>query len=123
MWFGAGMLLLVVAKAAFMAIRTHLLANLSSRIDADTVLGYHNHLLRLPLTFFNDRRTGEILSRVNDCVKIRHAISTTMLGLVVDSLLITLSGGFMLWMNWQATWGSVAIATGARSQSGPSADR
>jgi len=52
------MLLLVVAKAAFM--RTNTPAR-QPQLPGSTlnVLGYHNHLLRLPLTFFNDRRTGE----------------------------------------------------------------
>lgn len=50
-WLGLGMLLVLLARATFLALRTYLLAHLSQRIDADTVMGYHHHLLGLPLSF------------------------------------------------------------------------
>ena len=83
-WLGLGMLLVTLARAGFLALRSYLLAHLSQRIDAETVLGYHRHLLGLPLSFFSTRRTGEILSRMNDAIKIRIAISATTLSVIVD---------------------------------------
>jgi ATP-binding cassette subfamily B protein len=66
-------------------------------------MGYHRHLLGLPLTFFNSRRTGEILSRWTDAVKIRLAVSTTTLGIIVDGLLLISTSVIMLFMNWRVT--------------------
>ena len=72
-WLGLGMLLVMIARIAFLALRSHLLAQLGMKIDAQTILGYHRHLLALPLSFFYSRRTGEIVSRLNDAIKIRVA--------------------------------------------------
>ena len=98
-WLGLGMLLVSLARGAFLSLRSYLLAYLSQRIDADTVLSYHRHLLGLPLTFFYSRRAGEILSRINDAIKIRIAVSTTTLGVVVDTLLVVTTAGIMAWLN------------------------
>src|ERR1035437_1072116 len=40
-------------------------------IDARLILGYYKHLLKLPQRFFDTMQTGEIISRINDAVKIR----------------------------------------------------
>jgi ATP-binding cassette subfamily B protein len=108
-WLGLGMLLVTLARAGFLALRSHLLAHLSKRIDADTVLGYHRHLLGLPLTFFYSRRTGEILSRLNDTLKIRVAISTTTLSVVVDSLLVLAAATIMAWLDWRLALRSLEL--------------
>jgi ATP-binding cassette, subfamily C, bacteriocin exporter len=109
-WLGLGMLIVVLARSAFLVLRSILLTHLSQRIDADTVLGYHRHLLGLPLFFFSTRRTGEILSRINDAVKIRVAVSTTTLSVIVDAVLLTATAAIMLAMNWRVTFGPIALA-------------
>lgn len=98
-----GMLIVIFARAGFLAVRSHLLAHLSRGIDADTVLGYHRHLLGLPLTFFSSRRTGEILSRLNDAVKIRHAGGVTTLSIVIDAMLVLTTAAIMLLINPRLT--------------------
>ena len=108
-WLGLGMLLVTLARAGFLGLRSYLLAHLSRRIDADTVLGYHRHLLGLPLTFFYSRRTGEILSRLNDAVKIRAAISGTTLSVIVDSLLVVAVVATMAWLDWRLTLRSLEL--------------
>jgi ATP-binding cassette, subfamily C, bacteriocin exporter len=102
-WLAAGMLLVTLARAGFLAVRSYLLAHLSMRIDAETMLGYHRHLLGLPLSFFTSRRTGEILSRLNDAIKIRIAAGTTTLSVVVDTLLVVITGIIMMCINWKLT--------------------
>jgi ABC-type bacteriocin transporter len=108
-WLGLGMLLVTLARVSFLGLRSYLLTHLSQRIDAETVLGYHRHLLGLPLTFFASRRTGEILARMNDAIKIRIAISATTLSVVVDSLLVVTAAGIMTWLNWELTLRSLQL--------------
>ena len=109
-WLGLGMLLVTMARTGFLMLRSHLLVHLSQRIDAETVLGYHRHLLGLPLSFFHSRRTGEILSRLNDAIKIRVAISATTLSVIVDSLLVLTTAGIMAWLNWNLMLQSLQFA-------------
>jgi len=60
-------------------------------IDGSLILGYYKHLLKLPSRFFDTMRTGELISRVNDAVKIRFFISNTAIELVVSSFTIVIS--------------------------------
>src|SRR5207248_4565831 len=112
-WLGLGMLLVTLASAGFLELRSYLLAHLSQRIDAETVLNYHRHLLGLPLTFFYARRTGEILSRLNDAIKIRVALSATTLSVMVDSFLVLTTAAVMTWLDWKLTVRSLALVPAA----------
>ncbi len=71
------------------------------RIDASLILGYYKHLMTLPATFFDTMRVGEIISRVNDAVKIRAFINDTALGIVVNVLIVLFSFGMMFTFYWK----------------------
>jgi ATP-binding cassette subfamily B protein len=85
---GVGMVLIVVFKALFGLVRQYLLIHIGRKVDLALISGYSRHLLSLPLTFFELRRTGEILSRVNDASKVREAVSGTTTTAIVDGLLV-----------------------------------
>ena len=55
-------------------------------------------MLKLPLDFFTKRKTGEILSRINDANVIRNAVSSTLLSIAIDSVMIIIGGIFMIKM-------------------------
>jgi ATP-binding cassette, subfamily C, bacteriocin exporter len=61
------------------------------KIDAMLVLGYYRHLMKLPKQFFDTMRTGEIISRVNDAVKIRHFINNIAIDMMVNILIVTIT--------------------------------
>ena len=71
------------------------------QIDARLILGYYKHLLKLPQQFFDTMRVGEIISRVNDAVKIRIFINDTVIGLIVNVFIIIFSFGLMFSYNWK----------------------
>ncbi|GBD07266.1 Lactococcin-G-processing and transport ATP-binding protein LagD [bacterium HR21] len=86
---------IVLVRAFLGWMRSVLLFHVVQRIDAGLVLGYFRHLLRLPQAFFDARRTGEILSRVTDAVKVRNAISTATLTLLVDATMLATAFALM----------------------------
>jgi HlyB family type I secretion system ABC transporter len=88
---GIGMLLVVVFRTLFGLIRQYLLAHVARKVDLTLIAGYTRHVLALPMRFFEMRRVGEILARVNDAAKVREAISGATLTLVVDGVLVSLS--------------------------------
>jgi bacteriocin ABC transporter, ATP-binding/permease, putative len=55
-------------------------------------------LLHLPLDFFSARKTGEILSRINDAETIKNAVSSTTLGIIMDSIMLVVGGFFLFKM-------------------------
>ncbi|WP_114791735.1 peptidase domain-containing ABC transporter [Niabella yanshanensis] len=71
------------------------------QIDAKLILGYYKHLLKLPQRFFDTMRVGEIISRVNDAVKIRMFVNDVSLSLVVNVLIIGFSISLMFMYYWK----------------------
>ncbi|HZU97187.1 MAG TPA: peptidase domain-containing ABC transporter [Planctomycetota bacterium] len=97
----AGVMLLAVFRVGFHVIERYLLVHLSQKIDVALTMEYYQHILRLPLGFFEARRTGEILARLNDAHKIRQAISGTILASVVDLFFVVAAGGVMFIYDWR----------------------
>ena len=71
------------------------------QIDCGLMMGYYRHLLTLPQRFFDSMRTGEILTRMNDAVKIRFFINHTIVDLVVSLITILLTFTAMALLSWQ----------------------
>jgi len=90
------------AKSMF-ALRT------GQQIDARLILGYYKHLLKLPQQFFDTMRVGEIISRVNDAVKIRAFINNTALDLVVNLFIVVFSFCLMFTYYWKLALIMLAI--------------
>ncbi len=91
-WLSLALLFVVICRTAFGTLRGLLLAYMSRKVDVSLMIEYYRHVLRLPMRFFETRQTGEIVSRLNDVVKIREAISGSTLVLLVDTA--TMIGGF-----------------------------
>jgi ATP-binding cassette, subfamily C, bacteriocin exporter len=71
------------------------------QIDSWIILGYYKHLLDLPQRFFDNMRVGEIISRVNDALRIRVFINDVALGLVVHAFTLLLSLTCMFIFYWK----------------------
>ena len=70
-------------------------------IDAQLILGYYKHLLKLPQRFFDTMRVGEIISRINDAVKIRAFINDVAINLIVNVFIIVFSFALMFSYHWK----------------------
>ncbi|GIM48397.1 bacteriocin cleavage/export ABC transporter [Collibacillus ludicampi] len=103
-----GVILLGVFKVLLNAYRSHLLLYLSQKIDVSIVLGYYQHVLDLPLNFFSTRKVGEIVSRFIDASKVREAISSTTLTVMIDSLM-AVAGGIILYTQNSLLFGITLI--------------
>lgn len=71
------------------------------QIDAQLILGYYKHLLKLPQQFFDTMRVGEIISRINDAVKIRVFINEVAVGLAVNLFIIVFAFALMFSYYWK----------------------
>jgi len=61
------------------------------------MMEYYSHVLKLPMSFFDSRKVGEIISRLLDASKIRQAISGATLTIMIDTIM-ALAGGILLYM-------------------------
>ena len=69
----------------------------SQKIDISLILTYYQHVLELPMSFFDSRKVGEILSRLSDASKIRAAISGATISVMIDTLMVIV-GGIVLYI-------------------------
>jgi ABC-type bacteriocin/lantibiotic exporter with double-glycine peptidase domain len=60
----------------------------SMKVDLSISLGYLSHLFKLPLSFFDSRKVGEILSRLSDTVRIREALSSATFSVFFDTIMV-----------------------------------
>lgn len=92
-----GILLMYLVQSLIIYFRSHLILFLSLKIDIKIMLDYYNHVLKLPMYFFETRKSGEILSRFMDSNKIREAFSTVTVTFFIDTLMILL-GSILLYL-------------------------
>lgn len=97
--FSIGIIVLYVFKVLLNAFRTQLLLYLSQNIDIPLMLGYYNHVIELPMNFFDTRKVGEIISRFNDAARIREAISGATLTIMIDTLMVIVGGAILYSQN------------------------
>ena len=97
------MILILVLQIFIGAMKSVLALKTGQRIDAALILGYYKHILSLPQQFFDTMRVGEIISRVNDAVKIRAFINDVFLSLVVNIMILFVTIIVMLLYSWQLT--------------------
>ncbi|MFT4203860.1 MAG: peptidase domain-containing ABC transporter [Chitinophagaceae bacterium] len=95
------MVLILLFQLAINYFKSLLGLQTGQMIDARLILGYYKHLLRLPQRFFDTMRVGEIISRVNDAVKIRLFINDVALNLIVNVLIVGFSIIVMFLYYWK----------------------
>ena len=95
------MLFLLVLQIFVGVFKNIFLTKTGQQIDARLILGYYKHLLKLPQQFFDTMRVGEIISRINDAVKIRTFINDVSLSLTVNVLILFFSFGIMFMYYWK----------------------
>lgn len=98
---GVAMIVVLLLRTFIGAMKSILALKTGQRIDAALILGYYKHLLTLPQQFFDTMRVGEIISRVNDAVKIRNFINNVSLDLVVNMMILLFSVGLMFVYSWK----------------------
>lgn len=107
---GVLMVVILILRTFIGAMKSILALNTGQRIDAALILGYYKHLLTLPQQFFDTMRVGEIISRVNDAVKIRNFINNVSLDLVVNSMILIFTTVVMFVYSWKLALITLASA-------------
>src|SRR5215813_1052867 len=80
-----GMLVLSSFEALLGALRIYLFSHTSNRIDVGLGTQLFAHILRLPLAYFQARRTGDTVARARELDTIRQFLTSSALTVVLDS--------------------------------------
>jgi subfamily B ATP-binding cassette protein MsbA len=91
-------------QSVFYFVRSYLLSSIGERVMADLRLKLFDHLQFLSLSFYNERRTGEIISRLtNDVSTVRNVVTSDISTAISQGL--TFIGAFIIIIvtDWRLT--------------------
>jgi ATP-binding cassette subfamily B protein len=83
---GIFLVVLAVFEAILSTLRTYSFVDTTNRIDMSLGSEIIDHLLRLPLRYFEKRPVGEISTRIGELENIRQFLTGTALTVVLDSI-------------------------------------
>jgi len=106
---GLGMLAILGVRVLLGYFQSVLMLRSAQRIDAGLILGYYRHLVRLPQSFFDTMRIGEITARVRDAVAVREFLNGTILNLVLNPLILITALAAMFAYSWKLAVLSLAL--------------
>ena len=98
---GVAMIIIIVLRLLLSFFQTIFILKTGQKIDATLILGYYQHLLKLPQTFFDNMRTGEIISRIGDAVKIRVFVNDVTISFVLNIFILLVSFALMFTFFWK----------------------
>ncbi|WP_243147213.1 peptidase domain-containing ABC transporter [Scytonema sp. UIC 10036] len=110
-----GVITLNLVRSAIGLVQSHLIGYFGQRLQLGLILEYGRKLLHLPLSYFEGRRSGEVVSRIADVNAVNELVSQIVLGLPSEFFIAVVSLGFMLFYSWELTLASIAafiIVTG-----------
>jgi HlyB family type I secretion system ABC transporter len=84
--FGALLIAMAIVEAILTALRTNLFVDTTNRIDLSLGSEIIDHLLRLPLSYYEKRPVGELATRINELENIRQFLTGTALTVVLDAI-------------------------------------
>ncbi len=83
---GSLLIIMSVIEGIITWLRTNLFVDTTNRIDLSLGSEVIDHLLRLPLRYFEKRPVGEVSSRINELENIRSFLTGTALTVVLDAV-------------------------------------
>lgn len=94
---GIAMVLFTVFTSVLTWVRQYLVLHTGNRVDALLGADVWNHLLGLPLGYFQNRPTGVVAARLHGVETIREFISSAAVSLILDLPFLVICLGVMIW--------------------------
>ncbi|MEH2105345.1 peptidase domain-containing ABC transporter [Nostoc sp.] len=91
-------------------VQSNLIAHFAQRLQLGLVLEFGRQILRLPLSYYEARRSGEIVSRLRDIDQINQLVAHLIISLPSQFFIALISFSFMAFYSWKLTVVAVFIA-------------
>ena len=99
---GIGLLtFLLLVRVGFSSMREFLLIRQSQEFNNRIIDSFYSSLLHLPKPFFDTRKIGELVARLNDTNRVQKVIKIIASNFVIDVLVVLVSFGFLFFYSWQ----------------------
>ncbi len=110
MIMGIGMVILVGAQVILGYLRGALSLYLEARLDTEVMLGFFEHVLKLPFRFFQERTSGDLLMRLGSIAVIRELLTGETISAVLDGMMAIFY--LLILLLWQPLFGMLALLFG-----------
>lgn len=91
-----------VLRGVVTAARTYVMQWLGNQVLFDLRVQVYEHIQMLPINYYNQRQTGQIISRVTgDLQRLQYFIAEGFQDALVNIVTMLLIAGIMLFMNWK----------------------
>ena len=91
-------------------IQSNLIAHFAQRLELGLVLEFGRQILRLPLSYYESRRSGEIVSRLRDIREINGLVSQVVIGFPSQFFIAVVSLVLMVFYSWKLTILAILVA-------------
>lgn len=88
--------LLVVGQNANTFIRTWVMVHMTMRLDISLISDFLNKLMRLPISFFDNKLIGDITERIGDFSRVQNFLLNSVLGMFISLVTFMVYGGIMV---------------------------
>jgi len=92
---------LLLIRVLFTALRDYFLIRQTKDFNNRIVDHFYSSLLNLPKPFFDTRKIGELVARLNDTQRVQRVISHIVGNVVINALVTIVSLGFLFYYSWQ----------------------
>lgn len=92
---------LLIIRVGFTALRQFMLITQSKQFNNRIIDSFYSALLFLPKSFFDTRKIGELIARLNDTSRIQRVITQIAGNFVIDILISVTSIAFLFFYSWQ----------------------
>ncbi len=92
-------IILIVFKILFDLYRNKILIIINKELDKNLIINTYNHIISLPYQYFEERHTGDIISRINDLSYIREFVSRLSVMFLVDFLVMLIAFIILFFIN------------------------
>ncbi len=100
-----------IVQAALSAWENYLVTSVGERLSVDLRNNLFSHLQALPLSFFDQRRTGELTSRVtNDVTVLQTSLTGNVLPILSQVVTLAGSAAILFKLDWRLTLVVLAVA-------------
>ena len=93
--------ILYIFRMVVEIFRCNILTVLTKSIDVSITMGYYKHLVKIKTESFDNRQTGDFISRFYDTGDIREAVSSVVLSAIMDTGMAIICGAFLVHLNFR----------------------
>lgn len=86
---------LIIFSSLLQLVQSNLIVHFAQRLELGLMLEFGRQMLRLPLTYFESHRSGEIISRLRDIREINLLVAQVVISLPTEGLIALVSLGVM----------------------------